>query len=83
MAILGMELTNEALEAFNPTSPFSKQLQQHPWPLNYKPRIPAFDERTNPKKFIASYETAVFSVGEDASTLAKSLILAAEDIAHE
>jgi len=44
--------------------------------------IPTFDGKTNPRKFIASYETAVFSIGGDVETLAKSLILAVEDIAH-
>ena len=46
-------------------------------------RIPIFDRRTNPKKFIASYEMAVFSAGGDKATLVKSLILAVEDVAHD
>jgi hypothetical protein len=69
-------LLEEDAEAIDPTSPLSAELQRHPWPLGYKPRIPAFDGKSNPKKFIASYETTVYSAGGDSSTLAKSLIMA-------
>ena len=34
-------------------------------------------------KFLASYETAVIFAGGDTQTLAKSLIMAVEDIAHD
>jgi hypothetical protein len=46
-------------------------------------RIPTFNGRSNPKKFIASYEAAVHSAGGDSTTLAKSFIMAAEDVAHD
>lgn len=65
------------------TSPLSQELQQHPWSSNYKPRIPPYDGQSNPKKFLASYETAVISAGGDVQALAKSFILAAEGVAHE
>jgi hypothetical protein len=58
-----IDLLDKNMEAFNPTSPLLKELQQHPWPQNYKPRIPPFGGKTNPRKFIASYETAVCSAG--------------------
>jgi hypothetical protein len=61
----------------------SKELQLHPWPLGYKPRILVFNEKTNPRKFIVGYETAVTSAGGDSQTLAKSLIMMLEDIAHD
>ena len=60
----------------------SKELQKHPWPQGYKPRIPPFDGKADPKKFLASYETAVYSAGGDSTTLAKLLILVMEDIAY-
>ena len=66
--------------AYGLTSPLSKELQLYPWPAGYKPRIPVFDGKTNPRKFLVSYETAVTS---DAQILAKSLIMAVEDIAHD
>ena len=49
----------------------------------YKPPIPVFDEKSNPRKFLASYETAVTSTEGDAQILAKSLIMVVEDIAHD
>ena len=45
--------------------------------------ILTFDGKTNPRKFIVAYETAVFSARGDATTLVKSLILAVEDVAHD
>jgi hypothetical protein len=76
-------LIGEDEEAFDATSPLSKELQLHPWPQGYKPRIPVFNGKTNPRKFITGYETVVASVGGDAQTLAKSLIMALEDITHD
>jgi len=68
--------------AYDPTSPLSKELQLYPWLAGYKPRISVFNEKSNPRKFLASYETTVTSVGGDAQILTKSLIMAIEDIAH-
>lgn len=70
-------------EAVDPTSPLSAELQRHPWPPGYKPRIPVFNGKSNPAKFIASYEAAVHSAGGDSTTLAKSLIMAVEEVAHD
>ena len=39
--------------------------------------------KRNPKKFLASHETVVFSIRGDTQTLAKSLIMAVEDIAND
>ena len=49
--------------AYHPTSPSSKELQLYLWPASYKPRIPVFDEKSNPRKFLMSYEIAVTSAG--------------------
>ena len=46
-------------------------------------RNPAFDGKINPRKCIAGYEMAMFLAGGDATTLAKSLILAVEDVTHD
>ena len=75
-------LIDKEEEAFYATSPLSKELQLHPWPLVYKPCILFFNGKTNLRKFIASYETAIASAG-DAQTLAKSLIMALKDVAHD
>jgi hypothetical protein len=74
-------LLEEGESAYDPTLPLSKELQLYPWPAGYKPRILVFNGKTNPRKFLASYETAVTSAGGDAQILAKSLIMAVEDIA--
>ena len=83
MIISDTILLDEDEEAYDPTLPLSKELQLHPWLLGYKPCIPVFNRKTNPRKFIIGYETAVTSVGGDAQTLAKSLIIALEDIVHD
>ena len=69
--------------AYDLTSPLSKELQLYPWPAGYKPCIPVFDEKSNPRKFLVSYETAVTSARGDAQILTKSLIMAVKDIAHD
>ena len=81
--ILGSDLYDEGQGVYDPTSPLSKELQLYPWPAGYKPRILVFDGKTNPRKFLASYETAVTSTGGDTQILAKSLIMVVEDIMHD
>ena len=83
MVIPGGNLCDEGEGTYDPTSPLSKELQLYPWPASYKPRIPIFDGKTIPRKFLASYETVIVSAGGDAQVLAKSLIMAVEDIAHD
>jgi hypothetical protein len=55
----------------------------NPWQIRYKLHTPAFDGKTNLRKFIASYKTIVSSASGDAQTMAKSLIMVVEDIAHD
>lgn len=80
VVILGANVAG--YEAIDMTSSLSAKIQRHPWPSSYKPRLPAFDGKSNPKKFIASYEAAVHSVGGNSTTLAKSLIMDVEDVHH-
>ena len=68
---------------YDSNSPLARELQLHPWSIGYKPCILAFEGRANPRKFIASYETVVSLVGGDGQTMAKSLTMAVEDIAHD
>ena len=75
----GDNLVEEDEGPYDPTSPLSKELQLYPWPAGYKPRIPVFGGKTNPRKFLASYETVVTSAGGDAQILTKSLIIMVED----
>ena len=69
--------------AYDLTSPLSKELQLYPWLAGYRPRITVFNGKSNPRKFLVSYETVVTSAGGDAQILAKSLIMAVKDIAHD
>jgi hypothetical protein len=46
--ILDTILLDEDEEAYDSTSPLSRELQLHPWPLGYKPCIPVFNGKTNP-----------------------------------
>ena len=71
------------MKVHDPISPLSKELQLYPWLAGCKPRISVFDGKSNPRKFLASYETTVTSVGGDAQILTKSLIMVVEDIAHD
>jgi hypothetical protein len=79
----GSDLCDEGEGAYDLASPLNKKLQLYPWPPGYKPRIPIYDEKSNPRKFLASYETTITSAGGDANILAKSLILAVDDIVHD
>jgi hypothetical protein len=83
IVILGDNRLEEDESAYDPTSPLSKKLQLYLWPVGYKPRIPVFNGKTNPRKFLVSYEIAVTSAGGDAQILSKSLIMAVEDMAHD
>ena len=71
VVIPGDNLLEEDKSAFDPTSPLSKELLLYPCLASYKPRIPILDGKTNPRKFLASYETAVTLAGGDAQILAK------------
>ena len=77
--ILDAPLHNEDVEDYDPTSPLSQELQLYPWLPGYKPRIPTFDGKANPRKFLA----AMVSAGGDTRTLAKSLIMAVKDTVHD
>lgn len=57
-------------------SPLSRELQEHPWPSNFKPKVPKYDGPSNPIRFMANYETAIISAGGDLATLAKSFVMA-------
>ena len=76
-------LHNEDAEDCDPSSPLSQELQLYPWAPCYKPRIPTFDGKANPKKFLTSYKTAVVFTGGYTQTLAKKLIMVVKDIAHD
>jgi hypothetical protein len=57
-------------------SPFSAELQGHPWTLGYKPaNIPLSDAYSDPRHFLMSYEAAVTSASGNEVVLAKSFAI--------
>lgn len=39
---------------YDNSSPLSLELQEHPWPTNFKPKIPKYDDLSNPTRFLAN-----------------------------
>jgi seryl-tRNA synthetase len=59
------------------SSPLSINLQLTQWPLGYKfNMIPTFDDQSDPRQFLMSFEATIISGGGDETTLAKSLVMA-------
>lgn len=55
----------------------SQSLQSAPWPPNYKAlALPKYNETSDPRQFLISYEAAITSIGGDDLVLAKSFIVA-------
>jgi hypothetical protein len=49
--------------AFDDASPLSAELQATPWPPSYKPpQLPMYDEHSDPKQFLMSYEATIFFI---------------------
>jgi len=56
-----------------------EELQTSPWPAIYKPiTLPKFNEKTDPRQFLMSFEAAVASAGGNETMMAKSFVIAAE-----
>jgi hypothetical protein len=49
LATTSEDRCNEVKGAFDPSSPLLKELQLYPWPPRYKPHIPIYDEKSNPR----------------------------------
>jgi hypothetical protein len=60
-----------------PVSPLSVGLESASWPLRFNANtLPQYDSDYDPKEFLMKFEAAVESNGGDATTKAKSLVLA-------
>jgi hypothetical protein len=69
--------------AFDDASPLSAELQATPWPPSYKPpQLPMYDEHSNPKQFLMSYEATISSYGGNTAVMAKSFIMAVKNVAQ-
>jgi hypothetical protein len=69
--------------AFDDASPLATELQATPWPLSYKPpQLPMYDEHSEPKQFLMSYEATISSYGGNTAVMAKSFIMAVRNVAQ-
>lgn len=65
--------------AIDSKSPLSQGLQNSPWPPSYKPiTLPKFNRKTDPRKFIMSFELVVASARGNESVMANSFVIAVE-----
>jgi hypothetical protein len=68
---------------FDDASPLSAELQATPWPPSYKPpQLPMYDEHSDPKQFLMSYEATISSYGGNTAVMAKSFVMAVKNVAQ-
>jgi hypothetical protein len=68
--------------AFDDAFPLTAELQAAPWPPSYKPpQLPMYDEHSNPKQFLMSYEATISSYGGNTAVMAKSFIMTVRSVA--
>jgi hypothetical protein len=68
---------------FDDAYPFAAELQAIPWPQSYKPpQLPMYDEHSDPKQFLMSYEATISSYGGNATVMAKSFVMAVRNVAQ-
>jgi hypothetical protein len=69
--------------AFDDASPLAAELQATPWPLSYKPfQLPMYDDHSDPKQFLMSYEATISSYGGNTAVMAKSFVMAVKSVAQ-
>jgi hypothetical protein len=68
---------------FDDASPLAAELQAIPWPQSYNPpQLPMYDGHLDPKQFLMSYEETISSYGGNAAVMAKSFVMAVQNIAQ-
>jgi hypothetical protein len=69
--------------AFDDASPLVAELQATPCPPSYKPpQLPMYDEHSDPKQFLMSYEATISSYGGNTAVMAKSFVMAVRSVAQ-
>jgi hypothetical protein len=64
-------------------SPLAAELQAIPWTPSYKPpQLPMYDGHSDPKQFLMSYEATISSYGGNAAVMAKSFVMAVQNVAQ-
>jgi hypothetical protein len=68
---------------FDDASPLAAELQAIPWPQSYKPpQLPMYDGHSDLKQFLMSYEATISSYGGNAAVMAKSFVMAVQNVAQ-
>jgi hypothetical protein len=68
---------------FDDVSPLAAELKDIPWPQSYKPpQLPMYDRHSDPKQFLMSYEATISSYGGNAAVMAKSFVMAVQNVAQ-
>jgi hypothetical protein len=68
---------------FDDASPLAAELQAIPWLQSYKPpQLPMYDGQLDPKQFLMSYEATISSYGGNAAVMAKSFVMAVQNMAQ-
>jgi hypothetical protein len=68
---------------FDYASPLAAELQAIPWPQSYKPpQLPMYDGHSDPKQILMSYEATISSYGGNAAVMAKSFVMAVQNVAQ-
>jgi hypothetical protein len=68
---------------FDDASPLVAELQAISWPQYYKrPQLPMYDGHLDPKQFLMSYEATISSFGGNAAVMAKSFVMAVQNVAQ-
>jgi hypothetical protein len=74
---------NHGTFTFDDASPLAAELQAIPWPQSYKPpQLPMYDGHLDPKQFLMSYEATISSYGGNTAVMAKSFIMAVQNVAQ-
>jgi hypothetical protein len=74
---------NHGTFTFDDASPLAAELQAIPWPPSYKPpQLPMYDEHSDPKQLLMSYEATISSYGGNAAVMAKSFVMAVKSVAQ-
>jgi hypothetical protein len=69
--------------AFDDASALAAELQATPWPPSYKPpQLPMYDEHSDPKQFLMSYEATISSHGGNTADMSKSFVMAVRSVAQ-
>jgi hypothetical protein len=68
---------------FDDASPLAAGLQAIPWPQSFKPpQLPMYDGHSDLKQFLMSYEATISSYGGNAAIMAKSFVMAVQNVAQ-